>query len=240
MFLRAILALLVVFAAVGSARAQESEVCELVGSARRCVIPLAEDTLLYVENRGVTRILANLNGFPFKLATDPAEVGQGDNTFPIPLDGVLTIDMAAYMLPGFDANVIEFTTQGPAGSDWEFIIAPVFVQGQTQAAYRLNGLEPFPQTFALLQSYPNPFTDAATITYTIPESRITGLPVSLVIYDLLGRRVRTLVEARQFPGTFRVMWDGRDGRGQPVPGGLYLGRIEAGDLRRTVRLTRLN
>ena len=78
----------------------------------------------------------------------------------------------------------------------------------------------------LAQSYPNPFRQSTTIDYTVEQAA----PVTLDIYDLLGRRVRRLVEAaQQGPGPHRAVWDGRDDSGTPVSSGTYFYRLRVGD-----------
>ena len=234
---------LVLLAAAGVAAsatvAQDADCTPVApGSATiRCEIPLAADTLLYLENRGIDRLFVNLNGHAFKLAADSAEVAQSENAFPIPRQGAITIHIGAYMRP--EANAIEFTPQGPSGSTIpRVVIANVLLEGQT-VAYSVEGLQPLPRRLALLQSYPNPFVSSTTLAYTIPEDRTTGLPVHLAIYDAVGRLVRVLVDERRYPGTFTAVWDGTLASGTPVPSGVYLARLVAGDLRHSVRLTRI-
>ena len=78
----------------------------------------------------------------------------------------------------------------------------------------------------LAQSYPNPFRQSATIDYTVEHTA----PVTLDVYDLLGRRVRTLFEAaQQGPGPHRAVWDGHDDSGTPVSSGTYFYRLRVGD-----------
>ena len=77
----------------------------------------------------------------------------------------------------------------------------------------------------LLQNYPNPFRESTTIAYEVERPG----PVSLAVYDLLGRRVRTLVEADQPVGAYQIRWDGRDAGGQPVASGLYFYRLRVGE-----------
>lgn len=238
-----LLRLLALFAAAGAvagaAAAQDADCAPVaVGSATiRCDIPLAADTLLYLENRGIARLFVDLNGHAFKLAADPAEVAHSENAFPIPLEGEITIDIGAYMRPG--GNVIEFTPQGPAGSSIPRVfIANVLLEGQA-VAYAVEGLRPLPQRLALLQSYPNPFTASTTLSYTIPEERITGVPVRLAIYDAAGRLVRVLVDDRRYPGTFTAVWDGNTASGAPAASGLYLAQLATEEVRQSVRLTRL-
>lgn len=239
MLMRFLVLLVAVGITTGAATAQDADCAPVaLGSATiRCEIPLAADTLLYLENQGVDRLLVILNGHAFKLAADSAEVAQSANAFPMPRHGALTIHIGAYMRS--EANTIEFTPQGPSGSTIpRVVIANVLLEGQT-VAYAIEGLQPVPQQLALLQSYPNPFLVSTTLAYTIPEDRTTGLQVHLAVYDAVGRLVRVLVDERRYPGTFRTVWDGTLADGRPAPSGLYLGRLVAGELRNSVRITRI-
>lgn len=215
--------------AVTPASAQD-EVCVPVspGSvAIRCDIPFVSDTLLYIENQNVTRILVDLNGYTFKLAADSVEVARSSNAFLIPREGAITINIGAYIRP--DSNYIELAPQGPSGSTIpRVIIANVLLAGQT-VAYAIEGLQPLPNQLRLLQSYPNPFSSSASLVYTIPESNTTGVPVRLVVYDTVGRLVRVLVDDRRYPGTFTAVWDGTDAHGVPVASGVYVAHFVGGD-----------
>ncbi len=79
-------------------------------------------------------------------------------------------------------------------------------------------------TFGLDQNTPNPFNPSTTIRYRLAEA--SG--VRLVVYNLLGQRVRVLVDAAQGPGVHSIQWDGRDAAGRQVATGLYIYRLEAG------------
>jgi flagellar hook assembly protein FlgD len=76
----------------------------------------------------------------------------------------------------------------------------------------------------LFQNIPNPFTKFTTISYQIPfESK-----VSLKIYDVAGKLVRTIVEKREKPGYYTVVWDGKDDRNKKVGSGVYFYKLKAG------------
>jgi hypothetical protein len=83
--------------------------------------------------------------------------------------------------------------------------------------------EVIPDRLELYPNYPNPFRGQTTLEYALPEDGA----VSLVIYDILGRRVQTLVGREQRAGFHRVQWDGRNAQGQPVASGVYLVRLSA-------------
>ena len=81
-----------------------------------------------------------------------------------------------------------------------------------------------PETFTLLQNYPNPFNPETNIDYELPlESE-----VKVAIYNLRGQRVRTLLDAQQYPGRYAVSWDGKSDNGLSVATGIYLVRMQAG------------
>lgn len=199
---------------------------------RLVLIPI--DTLLYVENRGATRILVNLNGRSFKLVADPAEIAQSRNAFPIPRAGTITVDIAAFMHSG-DDNYIELLSQGPTGSEAEIVVSPVPISGQ-EVAYAITDLQELPTERDLLASYPNPFRGQTTITYEIPEARTNGLDVFLAVYDVLGRRVRVLVDDRRYPGRFPLTWDGTGAGGETLASGVYFCRLTAGEWHQTIKM----
>jgi cytoskeletal protein CcmA (bactofilin family) len=73
----------------------------------------------------------------------------------------------------------------------------------------------------LTQNYPNPFNPSTTISYNVDASGM----VSLKVYDIMGRLVRTLVDNHRSSGNlggYSVVWDGKDSQGQQVAAGLYI------------------
>jgi len=77
--------------------------------------------------------------------------------------------------------------------------------------------------FGLDVNYPNPFNPETQIPYTLSE---TG-PVELAIYNIMGQRVRILVQSVQAAGRYQVVWDGRNDNGVPVASGIYLSRLSS-------------
>jgi hypothetical protein len=85
-----------------------------------------------------------------------------------------------------------------------------------------------PGVGSLGQNYPNPFNPETTIRFEVPGGENGRAHVSLRVYDLRGRLVRTLVDEELLPGRHEVVWDGRDEEGRRVPSGLYLYRLGLG------------
>lgn len=77
-------------------------------------------------------------------------------------------------------------------------------------------------SFALEQNYPNPFNPATNINYELSQST----QVKLTIYNLLGQRVRTLLNQRQTLGYDTVTWDGKNEEGEVLAPGFYVCRLE--------------
>jgi len=78
-----------------------------------------------------------------------------------------------------------------------------------------------PDELTFWPNYPNPFRGSTTIEYTLPKDA----HVTLEVYDILGRRVVTLVDQRQSSGLHTMQWDGTGGAGGPLASGIYFGRI---------------
>jgi hypothetical protein len=75
--------------------------------------------------------------------------------------------------------------------------------------------------FALAQNYPNPFNPTTTIHFSIDKNQHTRL----VIYDILGREIKRLVDNVRQSGRYTVQWDGTNNQGQPVASGVYFYRL---------------
>jgi hypothetical protein len=82
-----------------------------------------------------------------------------------------------------------------------------------------------PRRFELLPAYPNPFNSGTTLRFTL--SGEGAVEVELTVYDLLGRRVRTLLQGQLGGGVHTARWDGRDEAGRPASSGLYFARLRA-------------
>lgn len=86
-------------------------------------------------------------------------------------------------------------------------------------------LRSIPGNFSLAQNYPNPFNARTIISYSLPEDS----KVEITIYNILGQRVKTLMNEYQLAGYKRVIWDGTNQKGKTVASGIYFYSIKAGD-----------
>ncbi len=80
-----------------------------------------------------------------------------------------------------------------------------------------------PKDFTLAQNFPNPFNPATSIVFQLPQQA----EVSLVIYNTLGERVRTLTSQSYAAGTHQLTWDGKNNNGSEVSSGIYFYRLHA-------------
>jgi YVTN family beta-propeller protein len=104
------------------------------------------------------------------------------------------------------------------------INGPGTMHGPYELVYKL--------TFSLEQNTPNPFNPTTTIRYSVASDT----HVRLLIYDVAGRRVRTLVDGNKRPNMYKVVWDGTNDAGQSVATGVYFYRITAGKFVQTKKM----
>ena len=109
----------------------------------------------------------------------------------------------------------------------------LFWRDSSDVIVGIRSLEvPVPQSYALYQNYPNPFNPITAIEFDLPKPS----HVHIVIYDLLGRHIKTLMDAKHLAGRFQLVWDGRDVSDKPVASGLYFCRMEASNFVKVIKL----
>ena len=90
---------------------------------------------------------------------------------------------------------------------------------------------------ALKQAVPNPFNPSTTLVFEIPGNAGGKVPSVLEIFDVTGRRVKTLVSEPLAPGEHRVRWNGLDDGGNSVASGTYFARVRAAGQAQSMKLT---
>jgi hypothetical protein len=92
-----------------------------------------------------------------------------------------------------------------------------------------------PKNFSVSQNYPNPFNPTTTIEFDVPNKS----QVNLTVYNVLGQKVKTLVNQEMAAGTYKADWDGRGESGTSISSGIYFYKFEAGSYVTTKKMVML-
>jgi hypothetical protein len=146
---------------------------------------------------------------------------QYSTVFVVPTDSLPTTGGNKGPVMGMEVRMHVYAT---------FVGTVYFDDVTLQRVSKTTAIEPvpgndLPKVYELSNNYPNPFNPSTTIQYAVP--RVSN--VSLVIYNVLGQKIRTLVDQPQNAGRFNVTWDGRDNVGHVVGSGVYFYRLNAGE-----------
>jgi hypothetical protein len=93
-------------------------------------------------------------------------------------------------------------------------------------------IDSFPNDYLILQNYPNPFNPVTTLRYDLPKDS----NVRIIIYDLIGHKIRTLIDLDQAAGYKSVQWNATNDAGASVSAGLYFYTIQAGKFSKTNKM----
>ncbi len=190
-----------------------------------------------VSSAGIWGVMTDLYTAPKPLANDLLAVGKTYQIFSTVMElseGRVQFTLTPEMLPGLSAE--NCTIARWDGGAWELL--PSYLAGGTTlwaplpaaGSYRVVWSENsqtimLPDRLELSQNYPNPFNPETTIGFALPEAGW----VKLEIFDLLGRKVATLLDGHQGPGYHRVLWSGANTYGLPVASGVYFYRLQVDD-----------
>jgi hypothetical protein len=199
-----------------------------------------------------------LKGYGFVLKYDPArfefvETTQLPSGLLGPADGSGALFVSSSKTPG-EITVGSMRVDSSAGEGSGDLVEFVFksihtpVPGDFQVAegvlidlsgkmdpllnVEVGNLSLLPESYGLDQNHPNPFNPSTTINYQMPEEA----QVKLVIYNLLGQQIKTLVNERVEAGFHKIVWDGTDEIGRQVASGVYVYRMDAGSFHHTRRM----
>ena len=130
-------------------------------------------------------------------------------------EGEVALSLVFRPTTEIEHTVIEITDNQTYDSAFGFnrLALPVPIQVQTR-----------PAAFALANNYPNPFNPATTIKYSLPQAA----DVELIVYNVLGQPVRTLIAEHQSAGRYAVEWDATNNNGHSLSSGMYFYRLAAG------------
>lgn len=199
-------------------------------------------TAMYFVNVNINDV-AKIDGFNFKLAYDSANLtlDSVNGLVGLPLsttkDGVIDV---ANMFNGEQFNgtvTLGFKSNG-ANSSYVFELTNAFVNDKEVGVSQITKLSSItakatPQVYSLSKNYPNPFNPTTTIEYAIPSNG----KVELVVYNMAGQKVRTMVNETKEAGFFKAVWDGRNDRGETVASGLYFYKLVSGKFNKIEKMT---
>ena len=92
--------------------------------------------------------------------------------------------------------------------------------------------ENFPENFALKPNFPNPFNPSTTIPYELPE--VSSIKID--IYDLAGKKIRTLVNNNVEAGFHTCVWNGKNDKGEKIAAGVYIVSMKTRSLFQTRKI----
>ncbi len=92
-----------------------------------------------------------------------------------------------------------------------------------------------PGEFKLCENYPNPFNPETMIEYNIPKQG----KVIITVFNVLGQKIRILVDSEHVPGMYRTIWDGKDWLGKPMNSGIYFYRLDSDNFHEVKRMVLL-
>jgi hypothetical protein len=119
------------------------------------------------------------------------------------------------------------------GREWTSVAELNILVGVDTKVSETNSIDGArPTSFSLSQNYPNPFNMETTIRYEIPYTT----QIRLDIYDILGHHIKTLAHTKEQAGSHTVSWDGKNDQGVPVVSGIYLCRLDAGGIGKTIKV----
>jgi hypothetical protein len=103
---------------------------------------------------------------------------------------------------------------------------------ETSTAVEVEEEAKVPASFSLRPNYPNPFNSQTVIEYTLPKES----QVKIVVYNIIGQKVKTLLDQKQTAGYKRVIWDGKDEKGRIVSSGIYFYQMETEKFAQTKKM----
>jgi hypothetical protein len=138
-----------------------------------------------------------------------------------------------------DNSSIYFTWQDDRKGNWDIYAKIVDWDWTDVKDEQIVGL---PKSFELGQNYPNPFNPTTTILFKAGGSQFRGqslISTTLKIYNILGQKVRTLVDENKSPGNYKIIWDGKDDSGKEVASGIYFYQLKTEDYTATKKMVLL-
>jgi len=206
---------------------------------------------------GDSWVIGNFNGDVYEdFLWGIRSVGGGDAGIYLggnPLDTIEDWHYRDYEVGDYGAQVgaadingdgVDEAIVGDPGWWWAHPDAPigrVYIYKNPYTAVK-DEQNPIPNNFALYQNYPNPFNPSTTIPFQVGNGQwsvVKPMHITLRIYNIRGQLVRTLLDEEKQPGSYQVVWDGKNQQGSAVASGIYFYRIQAGSFTKTAKMSLL-
>ena len=158
---------------------------------------------------GIVKILA------FSLTGDQIILGEGAEVL-IPVKSI------GNYLGNVNLEVMDMVIAAPDATE---------IQSNSYVGEITVGMD-IPTNYDVQQNFPNPFNPTTTINYQLPKDS----QIALVIYNMLGQEVKTLVNDNLDAGYYSVTWDGTDNSGKMIASGEYLYSITADDFNKNMKM----
>ena len=165
------------------------------------------------EDGIVKGLLFSMEGVTLSAANSVSELLEFDFTPKDGFDGTSTVDFNEVILAGEHGSSIEVST----------------------TSFEVNAGAAIPAKTDLSKNYPNPFNPTTQIEYSLANPGM----VSLIVYDLNGAEVKTLVSGSTDAGSYTSVWTGINNQGNPVASGRYILKMTAPNYTETITMTLL-
>ena len=156
----------------------------------------------------------------------------GSGSTPDGVEGVFG-NLQVFVDGGFEGESFDITINEYRVNENDFVENIVATFNKTSVG--IGDLNTTPDIYSLHQNYPNPFNPTTQIKYDLPEDAM----VSITIYDIMGRSIKSLVNTTQSAGYRSIQWDATNNLGEPVSAGMYIYMIQAGQFTQTKKMVLL-
>ncbi len=130
-------------------------------------------------------------------------------------------------------TIYNFTDSDVQSGTVSYRLSEVSTSGQVNILGTVDvSLSKIPEKTELDMAYPNPFNPVTTISYHMAKDG----PVEISVYNLLGSKVKTLIDMKMAAGSYQTIWQGKDDSGQQAASGMYLVVMKAGQKRLTQKV----
>ncbi|MCP4582115.1 MAG: T9SS type A sorting domain-containing protein [candidate division Zixibacteria bacterium] len=170
-----------------------------------------------------------VEGYPYFLSDNSNSATHGPSQAIGDLDNDGDIDFVFVSISGDVVYVDGSATNHPDYNDWPMYKHDSWGTGlyDFEIPTDIREVTQIPATFELAQNYPNPFNAKTSISFTVPDQQ----RVSIIIYDLLGRKISTLLDEEKPPGTYSINYDASS-----LSSGIYFYRVQAEDYSESKRM----